>query len=432
MAKECKINSLTAINLMVKALKVKTYKFLRWTEKWIKTDMVYFTKGGFWLTTGQIFSALSAFLLSIAFANLLPLETYGNYKYVLSLAGILSIPTLAGMNTALAQAVASGSNGSFIPAVRARIKWGLLGALASFLLAGYYFYQDNSILTISFLIAAIFLPFMDSFNSYEAVLIGKKLFQTNTKYSIILKLLATIITIMVLFLTDNIFIIIFSYFIIYTFLRFLFLQITIQRIKLNDKIDLATISYGKHLSLMGIIEIIVSQLDKILVFNYLGAIELGIYSFAIAMPEQIKGLLKNIQALALPKFAQSINKETRKTILIKMLKLALFTLPITVIYIISAPYIFKIFFPQYLNSVFYSQLFSISLVTISTSLPLAYLQAHQAQKQLYQLNAISPIIQMIILFISIYFFGLIGIISARILNRFINLFIVVLLLEKNK
>ena len=145
---------------MVKILKVKTYNFLRWTEKWLKTDMVYFSRGGFWLTAGQMFSSLSAFLLSIAFANLLPKETYGTYKYVLSIASILSIPTLSGMTTSLAQAIASGSDGSFIPAVKARIKWGLLGALASLILASYYFYQADTTLTISFLMAAVFLPFM--------------------------------------------------------------------------------------------------------------------------------------------------------------------------------------------------------------------------------------------------------------------------------
>src|SRR3989338_6258286 len=116
---------------MVKILKVKTYNFLRWTEKWLKTDMVYLTKGGFWLTAGQLFSSLSAFLLSIAFANLLPRETYGTYKYVLSIASLLSIPTLSGMTTSLAQAVAGCYDGSFIPALKARIKWGLFGALAS-------------------------------------------------------------------------------------------------------------------------------------------------------------------------------------------------------------------------------------------------------------------------------------------------------------
>ncbi|MEK7072607.1 MAG: oligosaccharide flippase family protein, partial [Patescibacteria group bacterium] len=349
---------------------------------------------------------------------------YGIYKYVLSMASILSIPTLSGMTTALAQSVARGYDGSFMIATKARIKWGLIGALASLILASYYFYNDNITLTFSFLISAVFLPFMDSLNSYEAVLVGKKMFKDNTKYNIIIKIIATIITISALYLTNNLFILIFCYFITYTVLRFIFLLVAKKQTKLNNQIDPQTVSYGKHLSLMTVIEIIASQLDKILVFNRLGAIELGIYSFAIAMPEQIKGLLKNIQSLALPKFAQSQYIENRKTMVIKMFKLSLLVLPIIIIYIIIAPYIFKIFFPQYLDAVLYSQIFSISLITISASLPVTFLQSQSDTKKLWQINLLSPIIQIVILVLAIYFYGLIGMVSARIINRFLNLFIV--------
>ena len=415
---------------MLEITRNKTYHFLRWTEKWIKTDMVYFTMGGFWLTVGQLFSSLSAFLLSIAFANLLPRETYGIYKYVLSIASILSIPTLSGISTALTQSVAKGFEGSLKLAIKTRIKWGLIGTIASLILAGYYFYQNNTSLTFSFLIVAIFLPFMDSFSSYEAVLIGKKLFKVNTKYNILIKVCATIITISTLYLTDNILLIVFSYFILYTTLRLIFLKITIYKTKLNNRQDQQIISYGKNLSFMDIIGIITSQLDKILIFSYLGAVELGIYAFAIAMPEQIKGIFKNIYTLALPKFTQSNYKENRRTILIKMFKLSLVVLPIIIIYILAAPYIFKWFFPQYLDSVFYSQIFSISLLTLPNVFPVAFLQSQKAQKKLYQYSIVSPIIQIITLFILIYFFDLMGIVMARILNRFINLFFSITLIDK--
>ena len=74
---------------MIKKIKEKIYNLLRWSEKYTKTDMVYLAHGGFWLSFGQIISSLSSFLLAIAFANLLPKETYGNYKYILSIASIL-------------------------------------------------------------------------------------------------------------------------------------------------------------------------------------------------------------------------------------------------------------------------------------------------------------------------------------------------------
>jgi len=64
----------------IKKLKDKIYRLLRRSEKYFKTDMVYLAHGGFWLTLGQIISSAASFLLAIAFANLLPKETYGTYK----------------------------------------------------------------------------------------------------------------------------------------------------------------------------------------------------------------------------------------------------------------------------------------------------------------------------------------------------------------
>ncbi len=59
---------------------------------------------------------------------------------------------------------------------------------------------------------------------------------------------------------------------------------------------------------MGLINALAGQLDKIITYHYLGASELAIYSFAVAMPEQIKGIFKNLNTLAFPKFSTQQNK----------------------------------------------------------------------------------------------------------------------------
>ena len=125
-------------------LKAKIKNFLIWSQKYTQTDMVYLAKGGFWLTLGNIISSASVFLLAIAFANLLDSTTYGNYKYILSLVGILIIFTLTGTKFAIPQAVARGLEGSFYTGFKTKLKWGVLGSLSAIGLAGYYFLQGNS------------------------------------------------------------------------------------------------------------------------------------------------------------------------------------------------------------------------------------------------------------------------------------------------
>ncbi len=415
---------------MIKSARQKIYRLLRRSEKYTKTDMIYLAKGGSWLTLGQIISTICSFLLALAFANLLPKETYGFFRYILSIASLLAIPTLAGIDTAVIQAVSRGYQGSLIRGLKTKIHWGILGGLASLGLAGYYYFNDNITLTISFLIIAVFLPLMDSFNIYNALLAGRKLFNIKVKYSTLVHFLSITALILTLFLTKNLFLILLVYFFSYTLFRFIFLILTLKKPRLNKEEDPQTISYGKHLTLIGVIDTLANYLDKILVFHYLGAAELAIYSFAVIPPEQLKSFLKNIRLLTLPKFSVRPRKEIKATIFQKMFKLALFIGLGIVVYIFLAPYFYKLFFPQYLESVFYSQIFSISLITAVGILPHVVLQAKMAKKQLYQLNIYSPLIRIGLLFLFIHLYGLLGVILALVIGRFINLAITCWLVKK--
>lgn len=415
---------------MFSTLKQKTYNFLKWTEKWTKTDMIYLAKGGFWLSLGQAVSSISAFLLAIAFANFLPQETYGQYKYILSIAGLLAIPTLSGMNTALVQAVARGYEGSIVPAFKTKVRWGLLGGLAGIVLAGYYFFQGNTTLSIAFLITAIFVPFMDPLGVYGAYFSGRKMFKQSTRLSVITKIIATAIMATTVYLSNNIFLIILSYFAANTALRLFFFRLTLyKQNSLNKKEDPETIPYGKHLSFISIISTISFQIEKILLFHYYGAAQLAIYSISVAMPEQIKGALKLISPLALPKFSQRSNAIIKKTIVRKTIVFAIGILFLTALYILTAPIIYKYLFPQYQESILYSQIFSLSIISAAGMLPLAALNAKMSKKQLYMFNTIGPIFQ-VLLFLILIKFSIMGIILARLIYRILNVFFVIFLIKK--
>jgi O-antigen/teichoic acid export membrane protein len=409
---------------MIEKIKIVAYRLLKKSEKWTKTDMIYLAKGGFWLTLGQGVSSVSSFLLAIAFANLLPKETYGTYKYIMSIVSLLAIPTLAGMNTAIIQAVARGYEGSVIPAFKTKVKWGLLGGLASLALAGYYYFQGNNVLAIAFLISSVFIPFMDSLLIYDSYLNGKKDFKSLSNYNIFIRIISTVVLILTVFLTDNIFLFIASYFTTHTILRLIIFKLVFRKNSLNQEKDPETISYGKHLSLMGILNIVSFYADKLLIFHYLGATELAIYSVAVSPTGQMKGLVKIIPALTLPKFSASNIDEIKKRIWPKIMKLSLILFTISLTYILIAPILFKLVFPQYSQSLLYSQIFSISLVLTGPIFILtAILQAEKKTKKLYKFNIISPILNILVTFVLIYKFNIMGAISAKILNYFINIII---------
>jgi len=163
----------------------KLYTVLRGLEKYTKADMVYLAKGGFWITFGQSFSTLLSLVLIIAFANLLPKETYGTYRYILSLASIFNVFTLTGMNSAVARAVAIGHEGALRTSVKYQLKWNLLMLVAFFVFGGYYLMQGDIIFATSFFILGIFVPPTLAFNTYGAYLEGKKNFKFASIASII-------------------------------------------------------------------------------------------------------------------------------------------------------------------------------------------------------------------------------------------------------
>jgi O-antigen/teichoic acid export membrane protein len=414
---------------MLQKLKQKTYNILRKSEKYTKTDMVYLTKGGFWLTLGQIFASASAFLLAIAYANFLSKEAYGIYKYVLSIAGIFSAFTLTGMGTAVAQSVARGFEGTLKFAFWKSLKWSIFMMVASLLGAIYYFINENQTLAISLLIIGSSSPLLQSAGLYTSFLNGKKEFKAITLYGMFRSLIPAISIFITITLTNNPIILILVYFVSHTLTTIFLYFRSIKKFQINKEIDDQALNYSKHLSLMNVLSAIANQIDKILIFHYLGAAQLAIYAFAVTIPEQIKGLFKNVGTLAFPKFVNKSKKEIKKSLAKKTMQFGLIMIGIIFVYILVAPFIYKILFPQYLESIFYSQIFAISLLAVISVLPISALQAKSEKTKLYKLKISNSIFQILILFILIYFYGLMGVILARVIARFFNLALSTMLIK---
>lgn len=408
---------------------------LRKSEGFFKTDMVYLARGGFWLTLGQGISSVSTFLLTIAFANLLPKETYGIYKYVISIAGILTVLTLRGMDLAIFHAVARGFEGVFLKAFKTRIKWGLLSSVASVSLGFYYYFNANNILAISFWIIAIFLTLMDPLEIYQSFLRGKKLFNLSAIYGSLSQVISVAILITTVFFTNNIFTLLFVYFTSWTLIRLFFFIITIRKFPPNNNIDPKTIEYGKRTSFVNMLDSLVSSVDSILVFHYLGAINLAIYAFAIAPISQIKNLSGHIPTLAMPKLANRPSFEINHALKKRMIYLFFLGLLISLLYILTAPYIYQIFFPKYLDAVFFSQVFSLM---IALYLPQAIFGAALSAKltlippkMLYLWN-LPGIVFITFALVFVVKLGILGVILGRLISSVIGLIVNLIVWRKIK
>lgn len=420
------------LKTIINRIKNFTYKILKKSEIYFKTDMVYLVGGGFWLTLGKIISILASLLSSIAFANLLPKETYGIYRYVLSTISLLTIPTLNGINTSLTRSIANGYDGSFIPALKTKIKWGILGAIASIGFAIYYYIQGNNILSLIFIISAIFLPFMDPLYLYISILNGKKLFKLSTKYSIYTRIISTTLLIVSLFITSNIFVIISIYFLSNTLLRLVYLIITVKKAQLNQNIDNTTISFGKHLSLMGVLGQISTYVDKLLIFHYMGSVTLAVYYLGLTPLKQVQNFFNSLNVLALSKLSSQGPGELKKTLPKKVLKMYIIIIPIIILYLILAPILFKILYPQYMASVQISRIFMLSLLFYPLTIFTTAITARAENKKLYISSTSYSVIRIIMLLILVPIFGIGGAVWSIIITGLIYGIITIILFYKIK
>ncbi|MFH1790305.1 MAG: oligosaccharide flippase family protein [bacterium] len=412
------------------AIKEKLVKKTMILQKILKIDLKYLLKGGFWLTAKQGVVSIFSLALTIGMANLLDKEIYGIFRYIISVASVLMIASLSGISTSIIESTARGYEKTFFPALKTCIKWGFLGGIASLLIAFYYYSRGNITLSIGFVIVSIFIPFFNSLNLYDAILVGRKDFRKSAIFCSIVQMTASIVLILTLLKFNNLYVFLISYFLIFSVMRFIITIISTKTIDKESEIDEENIKYGKHLSIMDIFGTLAKHIDKILVFNYIGAADLAIYAFATAPPEYVSSFLGNAKNLVFPKYASADKKEIKKTLLRKMFLFTLVVFCTIILYIIFAPLVYNLIFPQYGESIFYSRIFAISLITVIGTLPLSLLQAEKKIMSLYKYNTIIPFISIIILFFSVQF-GLFGIILGRVITRYVNLIYVTYLAKKD-
>jgi len=388
--------------------------------------MIYLAHGGFWIFAGQTISSLSVFVVAVAFANLLPQETYGAYKYILSLAALFAVFTLPGMTHAVARAVARGNTSVARRALRWRIRWSLIGSAIAFLGGSYYFLNGNTQLGSALFLIAATLPFYDTYALYNAYLTGTREFKKQTLYHLTTQSLSMAALVVTLLLTDNLFLILFAYFVPVAIARFVIFRKTVPQTEPAAQKDEDDITYGKHLSVINLLGVVASNIDKVLLWKFLGPAQLAIYAFAIAIPEQVRGPLKGMSNIMLPKFAvQPAGDDGRyptpHAFWYKFLLYAAFLGSISLVYIAIAPFLFMFFFPTYTSSILFSQILALGLVTGAQTMPATLLTAQRRAKTQYVLSVIRSTVQIILFVMLIPLFGIMGAILATIVTNTVNL-----------
>jgi O-antigen/teichoic acid export membrane protein len=339
----------------------------------------------------------------------LPREVYGNYKFILSAVSILGALSLAGMGTAVIQAVAAGKEGVLRDAVRTSLRWGVFPWAVALVMALYYFFVENIGLGIALIIAGTCMPLINAYSLSNSLFSGRKDFKRSTVFAMSSQIGTTLLLIVTAIFIHDAVVLVAVNFISSAIFASLFYFYIIRKYQPNNVTDPDMISYGKHVSYMNFFGTLANQLDKVLVFHFLGAAELAIYAFAIAIPEQVKGSYKNLFNIALPKMSSADPSLLRASVLDKVFRLTAVTILGVAVYYFAAPYIYAIFFPKYLDAVWYSQVYMLGLATVpGIALFSSYFQVKRDTVTLYKLTVLSNIVTIFLSVVLIYSYGLAG------------------------
>ncbi len=412
------------------AIQQKIYNLLRKSERFTKTDMVYLTKGGFWLSLGQIAASFSSFLLAIVFAKYVSKEVYGNYKYILSLAGLLGVFSLTGISSAVLQAVSKGFDGALRQGFRISLKWSFAIVLGSLIAGIYYMLNGNMNLGLSFFIIGIFSPIFNSAQLYISFLNGKKDFKRITTLGLwqdfvpILALMATILY------TENVVLIVLVYFVSNTAVSLFLYKKTLRIYNPHKEVQESSMPYSKHLSFMNILAGVGDKIDSILLFHFSGGVSLALYSFSTAIPNQIIGLFRTVGLLAVPKYAKGDKELIKKEMPMKIVRFLAVLSVAVVLYYFIAPYIYKFIFPEYVDAVPYSRLYAVIMLFAAGGLPMSFIDSQMAIKERYIVVTLSNVTRITLMVLLIVPYGIWGILWAQIITKTIVFATVMVLIRK--
>lgn len=365
------------------------------------------------VTVSYGISVVRGFVTGYLVARLFPRELYGQYQFILSSVGAVSVIGLPGIINALNRAVARGEKGVIIPT--ARIQFAIASITSVLLLCSIPFLPaERQSLWPLFLLTALLFPVQQTASSvYTAVTVGKVQFDLALKANIIWSSIAVTSVLGIIFLEPSAVLLYTAMTAIPTLTYLWFSRNQIEHTKPEPKVG-HIIKYGAQLTLISLPISLSWYIDKLMISALFGLNQLAVFTVGILIPEQAKTFAKELLPVSFALQARGEDTVKRRRRLIGAVARATLIFSVGVAaYIVAAPWIYGFFFPNYPEAVFLTQLAAAMLVVQPSSLLTQYLEAQAMLPELRRTQWISAGVFIVSLVTLIPNFGLPGAVVAR-------------------
>ncbi len=246
-------------------------------------------------------------LISVVLTRLLSVSEYGDYRYLFTIFIILSFFSLPSSTNAIIRFVPQGFDWSYISLTNLRIKFSLLGSgffLCVAIIGIFYEKIDNPFI---FLIFAICFPIFNSMDLFEYFLQAKIKFKKLNYLQVLRAFIRLTLTIFICWLTRSAIYTLITFIIVtcifnlvsYFYIKFLF---KIKNCKKEFEIDEKKVkSMAINLSLVGLLPMVSTYIDKIAIAKYINTESLAIFTIGILLGETVNGFFKGLLSTLNPK-----------------------------------------------------------------------------------------------------------------------------------
>jgi len=359
---------------------------------------------------------------TLLMTNLLPLEEYGFYKYLLAVIYGLSFFSLSGIPIVIVPGVARGNGRIFLEATRLRIKWSFLGTLVLIIFSTYSFSEGFHRESLGLAIGAVLYPLIFSLDTYTSFFDGKKEFKKSANFNLLSSTLKICFTILALLIFRDAIYMLFAG-LLSIVLYNLWIHGRIKRtydLK-NKSSDPELINFGKKLSIAKSLPAIRGHLDKIVIGKFVSLSEVGFFSIGELIAGQVSLLYTSFIRILSPSLAGfSTDQERKDKVRGFLLKAFIGSLLFTFIIILIIPNLIRLFLPDvFEKSILYTQLM---LISVWMGLPGAILENYyftlSGRKDLVNTVIIAySIFELGILPLFLVLWGVIGVILAKMVTR---------------
>lgn len=390
-------------------------------HKRFNIDANYFLKGGFWLSLTQIIVIAAGVVTTALFAHYLSENDYGIYRYLIGIAAILSSFSLTGLGEAILQTAAKKYYNFYQETLKINFLYCSSITVVSIIGGIYYLYNENITLAIGCLLISFLQPFISSLQFIPVYLHGDGRYREATINQLTKTVIVSTASIIVLFQTNDLILLFTTYLAAQVLSNVLSYALYRKRASVETPYEIKKtyLRYAKHTSLRNAISLIANRIDTIIIFSSLGATQLAMYTIAIIVPEQLKGSMKNLTALLIPKYSIGNKQFSPGYIVKRSIQLFLLLSLITTIYIILAPYLYQVIFPKYTESVIYSQIFALGFPSLIFYIPYSILKVRLEENVLYKITLSSSIIQATLMLAMTIPFGIMGTVLSSVIYRYV-------------